>query len=310
MDRRLIALPVLAVVFGSNFMFVKIAVDEASPLQIVASRLIIGATIIAAVMWPRIRSVRWDAPLLARVGVMAVMGTIVPFLLISWASETIDSGLASVLNSSMPLFTALFAAAAMDERLTGARAAGLLVGFAGVTAMTGYAALDVSGEALAAQLAVVAAAASFAATAVYSRGLMRTHDPIGLAGGQIAIAAVIAALIFAAAEGSPDYTLSDETWLALLFNGAVSGGLGYAAYAWLISEIGSVRASLITYAMPAVALFLGWVFLGESIGANTIGGMALILAGIAIVMRAPSARGPVVLRQPPAPGQPSQPAAA
>lgn len=294
MDRRFIALPILAVVFGSNFMFVKIAVEEASPLQIVTSRLIIGATIIAALMWPRIRSVRWDAALLSRVGVMAVTGTIVPFLLISWASARIDSGLASVLNSSMPLFTALFAAAAMDERLTAARGAGLLVGFAGVAAMTGYAALDVSGEALTAQLAVVAAAGSFAATAVYSRRLMRQHDPIGLAGGQIAIAAVLATLIFASSEGTPDMTLSNGTWGAIIFNGAVSGGLGYAAYAWLISQIGSVRASLITYVMPAVALFLGWAFLGESIGANTMGGMALILAGIAIVMRAPVSREPVV----------------
>jgi drug/metabolite transporter (DMT)-like permease len=224
------------------------------------------------------------------VSVIAVTGTIVPFLLISWASGHIDSGLASVLNSSMPLFTALFAAAAADEQITPARCAGLLIGFAGVAAMTGYAALDVSGDALAGQLAVVAAAASFAASAVYARGLMRTHDGIGLAGAQLAIAAVVSSLLFAAAEGTPDHTLSAKVWLAIAVMGAVGAGVAYVAYIWLIGQIGSVRASLITYIMPIVALFLGWAVLGESIGVNTIGGMVLILAGIAMVMRAPSRR--------------------
>jgi drug/metabolite transporter (DMT)-like permease len=289
MDRRFAAIPILALIFGSNFMFVKVAVEEASPLQIVTFRLIIGASVVALVMRNRSTAINWSAPLLARVTIISVTGTIIPFLLISWASGRIDSGLASVLNSSMPLFTALFAAAASDEQITAGRGTGLLVGFTGVIAMTGYAALDVSGDALG-QIAVVGAAASFAASAVYARGLIRSHDAIGLAGAQLAIAAVLSSLLFAAAEGTPDYTLSGKVWVAMAFMGAVSGGLAYVMYIWLIGQIGSVRASLITYVLPIVALFLGWAVLDESIGANTLGGMALILAGIAIVMRAPAPR--------------------
>ena len=154
--------------------------------------------------------------------------------------------------------------------------------------MTGYAAFDVSGDALAGQLAVVAAAASFAASAVYARSLLRTHDGIALAGGQLALAAVISSVAFAVAGGTPDASLSADTWAAIAFAGLASGGIGYAMYIWLIGQIGSVNASTITYLIPAVALTLGWLVLGETISLNTIAGMALIIAGIAVVMRAPA----------------------
>ena len=288
MDRRALLIPALAIIFGSNFMAVKVAAEEASPLQIVTMRLIIGAIAVAMIVRLRGVSMRWDAPIAARMSVIAVTGTILPFLLITWASTRIDSGLSSVLNASMPLFTALFAFIAADEDVTAQRAAGLLIGFAGVAAMTGYAAFDVSGNALAGQLAVVAAAASFAASAVYARGLLRTHDGIALAGGQLALAAVISSVAFALAGGRPDASLSADTWAAIAFAGLASGGIGYAMYIWLIGQIGSVNASTITYLIPIVALTLGWLVLGESISLNTIAGMVLIVAGIAVVMRSPA----------------------
>lgn len=292
MDRRMLAVPLLALIFGSNFMFVKIAAEEVSPFQMVTLRLVIAAGLVAVIVRWRGTTIQWSAPLVARTSFVAVTGTIVPFVLIAWASSRIDSGLASVLNSSMPLFTALFAVIAADESVTPQRAAGLLIGFAGVAAMTGIAALDVSGEALAGQLAVVTAAAAFSVSAVYARRLLRAHDGIELAGGQLAIAAVLSSVLFAGLRGAPDYTLSADTWVAIAFMGAVSGGLGFATYIWLIGQIGSVRASTITYLMPVVALGLGWLVLGESIAPQTIAGMALIIAGVAIVMRAPAIRAP------------------
>ncbi len=93
--------------------------------------------------------------------------------------------------------------------------------------------------------------------------------------------------------GSPDYSLSTEAWLSLLALGIGGTGAGYIAYLWLINVMGSVRASLVTYIIPIVGLFLGWLVLDESIGLNTVLGSLLIIAGVAVVMggRAP-ARSP------------------
>jgi threonine/homoserine efflux transporter RhtA len=186
----------------------------------------------------RSAAINWSAPLLARVTIISVTGTIIPFLLISWASGRIDSGLASVLNSSMPLFTALFAAAASDEQITAGRATGLLVGFTGVIAMTGYAALDVSGDSLG-QIAVVGAAASFAASAVYADyAVARRHRT-----GRRAARDRRRTLVFAlrGGRGTPDY-VKRQGVVAMAFRRRQRRAR-YVMYIWLIGRIGGSASS-------------------------------------------------------------------
>ncbi len=86
-------------------------------------------------------------------------------------------------------------------------------------------------------------------------------------------------------RGTPDYSLSVEAWLSLLALGVLGSGAAFVAYLWLVDNVGSVRSSLVTYIIPIVGLFLGWAVLDESIGVNTILGCALIIAGVAAVMR-------------------------
>ncbi|HEU4758433.1 MAG TPA: DMT family transporter, partial [Dehalococcoidia bacterium] len=88
-----------------------------------------------------------------------------------------------------------------------------------------------------------------------------------------------------AVEGRPDYSLSLEAWLSLLALGLMGSGVAYVAYLWLVDHVGSVRTSLVTYIIPAVGLLLGWAVLDESIGLNTALGAALIVLGVASVMR-------------------------
>jgi drug/metabolite transporter (DMT)-like permease len=211
---------------------------------------------------------------------------VVPFILIAWAEEHIASGTASVLNSSMPLFTMLFAAIFLiEEQLTPARVAGLSIGFVGIIVLTGGDVYDLRDSTVLGQLAVVGAAACYGAGAVYARSLLKKEDPVSLTGGQLVMGTVIVLPVMLVVRGTPDYSLSVEAWLSLLALGVLGTGIAIIIYLWLVDNVGSVRSSLVTYIIPIVGLFLGWAVLNESIGLNTVLGSALIIAGVAAVMR-------------------------
>jgi len=224
--------------------------------------------------------------LLPKVAVLALATNVVPFALIGWAEEHIESGLASVLNSTMPLFTAAFAAVVLvEERFTLARLAGLIAGFLGVVVLTGDDAVNITDSDVLGELAVILGAACYGAAAVYLRTLLRSTDATSLSALQVMFGTIIAIPLVFAFEGTPDYTLSVEATLSLLALGVFGTGLGYITYVWLIETTGSVRASLVTYVIPIIGLFLGWAVLDEQVGVNTIAGAALIVAGVASVMR-------------------------
>jgi drug/metabolite transporter (DMT)-like permease len=148
---------------------------------------------------------------------------------------------------------------------------------------------------------VIAAAASYGAASVYARFLLRRADALSLTGTKLALGALIAFSLTFAIEGTPDYgALSLEGSLALLALGIFSTGVAFALYFWVVASAGSVYASLVTYIVPVVGLFLGWAVLDEEIGPSTIAGAALIAAGVAGVMYHP-AEAPQQKRPAPAP---------
>lgn len=273
-------------VWGASFLFIKVAVDEISPLELASGRIFFGALAVVLVMAIRRKPLRYDPSLLAKVAFMGLFSNVVPFTLIAWAEVHIDSGVASVLNSTMPLFTALFAAAILaEEHFTVGRLAGLMVGFLGVVALSGGDILRITDSDVLGQLAVVGASACYGAGAVYARTLLRSEDPLGLSALQLILGTLMAVALSLAVEGTPDYSMSAKGWLSLLALGVVGSGFAYVAYLWLIDNLGSVRASLVTYIIPPVGLLLGWSVLDEPIGLGTILGAALIILGIATVMR-------------------------
>ena len=291
--KALLTLLALGATWGTSFLFIKVIVEETSPLEVAEGRLFFGALTVATVLAMRRTRLRWPPSLWLQVAVWALVSIVVPFILIAWAEEHIASGTASVLNSTMPLFTTLFAAIfLMEEQLTPVRWAGLVVGFVGVVVLASGEIYDFSDSSVLGQLAVVGAAACYGAGAVYARGLLKQVDPLGLSGGQLVLGAVLALPIMLAVRGTPDYSLSAEAWLSLLTLGVLGTGIAMVAYLWLVDNVGSVRSSLVTYIIPIVGLFLGWAVLDESIGVNTVLGCALIIAGVAAVMRgqAPSSQ--------------------
>ncbi|MEX0682157.1 MAG: DMT family transporter [Dehalococcoidia bacterium] len=298
--RQARALPVLFAlggVWGGSFLFIKVVVDETGPFEVVTGRLFFGCLGVGAFVLASRRGLHATPALIAKVSVLAVLANIIPFALISWGEEHIESGTASVLNATVPIFTAVVAAAALDEEyFTRARAFGLLLGFIGVGVLTGTESLDVTDSSVAGQLACVGAALCYGVGAVYSRQLLRDNDPVDLSILQLLVALVLSVpILFAFTGGSPSYSLSLEAWASIITLGALGTGLGYIGWLWLIENIGSVRASLVTYIVPILALILGWLVLDESVGLNTILGFILIIAGVSTVMRG---QAPASQRQP------------
>jgi drug/metabolite transporter (DMT)-like permease len=142
------------------------------------------------------------------------------------------------------------------------------------------------------QLAVVGAAACYGVGAVYARNLLRQQDPLALSGGQLLVGALFLLPALVAVRGAPDYSLSAEAWLSLLALGVLGTGIAIVVYLWLVDNVGSVRSSLVTYVIPIVGLFLGWAVLDESVGVGTVLGAALIIGGVAAVLRGQAPSSP------------------
>ncbi|MCH8815036.1 MAG: DMT family transporter [Chloroflexi bacterium] len=298
--RAFAVLLLIGSIWGSSFLFMKVLLDDISPIEIVAGRLFFGMLAIGLfVGWRRIR-VRVTPLLIVQMSFLAFIGNIIPFGLIAWGEEHIDSGIAGVLNSTMPIFTAILAAIFLaEERITPMRLAGIALGFAGVLALTGVDIVNVTDSSVLGQLAVIGAAFCYGIGAVYTRSLLGSHDPVSLASLQITLAMVLTIPLVFIIEGSPGYGMSAESVLSLLGLGVLGTGLAYVLFYWLIDNIGSVRSSLVTYVVPVIALFLGWLVLDEGIGLNVILGSALIIGGVASVMRgqAPSSVRPTNVRE-------------
>jgi drug/metabolite transporter (DMT)-like permease len=218
---------------------------------------------------------------------VAALGNVIPFGLISWGEEHIDSGLASVLNATVPIFAAVFGAALLaEERFTTARAWGLVLGFLGIVVLTGEDVLNLTDSSVLGQIAVVASAACYGISSTYTRTLLRRYDPVSLSVLQLMMGTLLSIPLLLVLEGAPGYgSMSVEATGSLIALGLGGTGIGYIAYVWMIEHMGSVRASLVTYIVPVVALVLGWAVLDESIGWNTLAGAALIVVGVATVAR-------------------------
>jgi drug/metabolite transporter (DMT)-like permease len=302
----LVVLFLLGGVWGASFLFIKVLVGEVSPLEVVAGRMFLGAVAVLAFVRLRGAPLRFEAPLLLPVAALTVFSHVLPFGLVAWGEEHIDSGIASVLNSTMPIFTAAIAAALLPEEVfTPGRLAGLLLGFLGILVLSGEDILRITDAGVLGQLAVVAAAACYGLGSVYARRLLRRIDPVSLSVLQLTAGVLICTPFVLALDGIPAFgSMSLEAWGSLLTLGLAGTGIAYLGYLWLIEHTGSVRASIVTYIVPVVALLLGWLVLDESIGLNTLGGAALIIVGVATVMRG---RGPAAAQREEAPGRAAKP---
>jgi drug/metabolite transporter (DMT)-like permease len=278
--RHWLMLVVLSALWGASFMFIKIGDRELEPSTLIFLRLLIGAVVLAPIAFAKLGRARVGRELRVAAVPLIVVGLVnsaIPIVLIAWAETRIDSGLTAVIQASAPLFTALLALGFVrSERVTGIRLAGLLVGFAGVAMLVGG---RPSGQGLAA-VAVCVSALCYAIAALYSGRRLGHVSSLTTAFGTLTAASI--ALAPPAIAQAPSAFPSWKIVLSVLFLGIGGTGIAYVLYYALISGAGASNAILITYLVPAVALFYGSVFLDEAVTAAAIGGLALILGGVAL----------------------------
>lgn len=283
----------LGSIWGSSFLWIKIAVGEIGPATLAAIRLLVGLLGLLVVMRLQRQAFPRTTTHLPAYLFMGAFNTAIPFVLISWGETRIDSGLAAILNATVPLFTIVIAHFWLsDERITATRLAGLLVGFTGVVVlmsrdlgMTGIA------HSIWGQLAVLAASASYALAATFTRRHLRGHPPLLQATMVVLFADLFVWLTVGAWERPLRLPALPITWFALAWLGLLGSCAAYLLYFYLINAWGPTRASLVTYVFPVIGLLLGIVFLSEAADWRLLAGTVLVVAGIAVVN----------LRQAPAP---------
>jgi drug/metabolite transporter (DMT)-like permease len=272
----------LGLIWGSSFLWIKIAVGEVGPLTLVSYRTLFALltlVVIILIQRPVIPFKRYYKEFF----IIGFCNVAVPFVLISWSEQFISSGLASILNATVPLFTMLIAPFFVaEERITPARLVGLIVGFLGVVVLMSNH-LDEGSNGLLGIGAMLGGALLYAASAVYIRKKFHGMAPIAQTFGQVFFATVIIlplALIFEAPFAIPHLP---ATWLAVGWLGVLGSGVAMVMFFGLMNAVGPTRTTLVTYAFPLVGVILGILVLGEHIDGRTIVGGLLILSGIIIV---------------------------
>ena len=274
----------LAVMWSGSFAFIKVGVESVGPLTLTWARLAIAAAILYG--WLRIKNQKLPGDLTSW-GVFAFIGLVgnaLPFSLISWGETHIDSGLTAILMGVMPVTTAMLAHLFIkDEPFTARTGLGLVIGFTGLCILLGADALKGLTAPLFAQLAVVASAICYGASATFTRYFSAHTSGIKMAAGTMLCAFLwmtpITLLLEAPFSSAP--TLSGI--IAIAYLGIGPTGLAALIFFYLISQLGANRFAQVNYIVPVLGALWGILFLGEVLSWRLIAALALVLISISIV---------------------------
>jgi drug/metabolite transporter (DMT)-like permease len=273
----------LGLMWGSSYLFIKLAVDDFGTFTLVALRLLVGA----ALLWVVIRLAHQPLPrerrMYGHLLVMALVNITIPFLLITWAEQSVASSLAAILTSPVPLFAIILSAVFLaDEPMRVNGVAGLMVGFIGVIIITSPG-LTGANSSITGEIALLGAAFSYAVGAVYSRRNVRGLPPMVPAVFQVSFAAIIVSTFALLFEHPWTATPDAEAIFSILWLGIFGSGLAYLLVFRLFSNWGATRTTLIAYVIPPVGIILGFLVLDEPIDARILLGTALVVAGVGLV---------------------------
>lgn len=277
----------VGLIWGTSFLWIKVAVDDVTPIMLVAFRTLfgsIGLGLIVAlnkqahVSWNTIKNHLFNFTFLGMFNIA------LPWMLISWAEQFIDSGTAAILNGTMPLFTILISPIFIkDDRITLPKLGGLLIGFLGVVILIAPSIQGKWSNDILGQIAILIATISYASATVFARKKLHGLPSQMQALLQLSAGTIIIWIVALFTEKPITFPQLPITWLALLWLGFLGSCIAYIIYFTLLHKIGPTRMSMVTYIPPLIGMILGVVFLKEQFYWQSLLGSLLIISGIAIV---------------------------
>ncbi|MDF8356080.1 DMT family transporter [Ensifer adhaerens] len=278
---ELLLLLALATLWGASYTFIKIGIETIPPVTLIAARtLIAGALLLAVLRW-RGLSLPRDAATWRRLLFQACLNSVVPFTLIAWAEQTIDAGIASILNATTPIFAFLMTALiTRHEAITARKLVGIVAGMTGISLIIGMEAFGGLGEQLLPQLAVVLATVCYAGAAIFGRGF-KGLDPMMPAAGSLIAGAALLIPVSLVVDRPWTLAPSTESLLALLGLAVFSTALAFAIYFRLIQTLGSVGATAQAYLRVPIGVAIGALFLGERLSDTAWIGLGCVIVGVA-----------------------------
>lgn len=287
--RELLLLLLLATCWGSAYTFIKVGIETIPPVTLIAARTFLAGALLLAIL--RLRGLRMpsDRAVWGRFLVQACLNSAVPFTLIAWAEQSVDAGLAVILNSLTPVVTFLITAlVTRHEAVSGRKLLGVTAGLTGASLIIGVGALDGLGRDVVAQLAVVAATVCYACAAIYGKNF-KGLDPMMPAAGSLVCGAVL--LFPASLVLDHPWTLSPSlpSLMALLALSVFSTSLAFVIYFRLVQTLGSVATTSQAYLRVPIGVAIGAIFLGERLSVTAWIGLAFVMIGV-IAMTLPSRR--------------------
>ncbi len=280
-----------AACWGPSFLFIKVAINGGMPPASIATiRVLLGTVAMVAVLYARGQRLPRDRETWLVMAPMGVFATAVPFLLFTWGEVHADSGLASILNGTTPIFTVLIAHLFLaDEQLSARKGLGLFLGFLGI-ALTfspkigdAFAAVDGSTAPLWGLAAFLTAAACYGGSTVYARRRLMRLPPLMAPTLQLIIASAVMLPVTWWWDWPLTAAPTPTAWASVAFLAFVGTAAAYVAFYTVIARTSATFASLVTYLLPPVGIALGVLVLGEVVGWEEIVGCTLIITGVAVV---------------------------
>jgi drug/metabolite transporter (DMT)-like permease len=271
----------LASLWGASYTFIKIGVQTIPPVTFIAARTLIAGVILVAIMRSRGLHLPTDAATWRRFLFQACLNSAIPFTMIAWAETSVDAGLATILNSTTPIFAFLMTAAiTRHEPVTARKLFGVAVGIAGICLVIGMEAFGGLGRDVLPQLAVVAATISYAGAAIFGRGF-KGLPPIMPAAGSMICGAAILIPISLMVDRPWTLAPSANSIAALLGLSIFSTALAFVIFFRLIHTLGTVGTTAQAYLRVPIGVGIGVLFLGETLASTAWVGMACVIVGVA-----------------------------
>ncbi|MCP4291699.1 MAG: DMT family transporter [bacterium] len=281
-----IMLFILSVLWGGSFFLIELVVTELPTLLIVLFRVVLAAVTLWIFVFYKGLAVPTSLSLWRQFIIMGLINNVLPFSLIIWGQTHITSGLASILNSTAPLFTVFIAGVWLqDEKISKNKLLGAIFGFLGTIVMVGSSVFDGFGVKVFAQLAILGAALSYSFAGVYGRRFKAQGvHPVIAAAGQVSASALVLFPVVLMFDGFKNISVPGiQVVVALVVLAVLSTAVAYVLYFQILASSGATNLVLVTFLIPVSAVLFGTIILGEKLQLVHVLGMGIIAIGLVAI---------------------------